>query len=72
MTSAYEKFMAANYALMACYEKVSTEQFNALSKSEQDSLCKAEQTAVKQFLSDDSINFKQLAKARLHAMEQHH
>ncbi len=58
MTSAYEKFIAANYALMACYEKVSTEQFNAMSQNDQDNLCKSEQSAVRHFLSDESINFK--------------
>jgi hypothetical protein len=72
MTSTYEQFIAANYALMACYEKVSTEQSQAMSAHDLDQLCKTEQSAVTNFLKNDSITFKQLAAARLHAMEHQH
>jgi hypothetical protein len=42
MSSVYEKWIAANHALFACYEKVPADQFNALAKAEQDNLCKKE------------------------------
>lgn len=70
MSSVYEKWISANHALMACYEKTPVEQFSSLSKQDQDSLCLNEQKAVAQFLKDDSINFRSLIQARLATMEQ--
>jgi len=70
MSSVYEKFISANLALMACYDKTPIDQFNALDKKDQDSLCMSEQNAVAQYLKDDSVNFKSIMQARLAAMEQ--
>ena len=72
MSSVYENWIKANNNLMACYEKTSAEQFQALSKKDQDSLCLNEQKAVSQFLKDDSVNFKSLIHARLAAIEGKH
>lgn len=72
MSSVYENWIKANHSLMACYEKTTAEQFAALSKKDQDSLCLNEQKAVSQFLKDDSINFRSLIHARLAAIESKH
>jgi len=72
MSSIYEKWISANHSLFACYEKVSTEQYNALSKADQDNLCKSEQDAVAKFLKDDSINFRGLINARISALNEQH
>lgn len=74
MSSVYEKWIAANHALFACYEKVPTDQFNALAKAEQDNLCKKEQDEVAAFLKNDSVNFRNIINERIFALasEQHH
>jgi hypothetical protein len=74
MSSVYEKWITSNHALFACYEKVSTDQFNALSKADQDNLCKKEQEAVSGFLKNDSVNFRNIIAERIAAVgsEQHH
>jgi hypothetical protein len=71
MSSIYEKWIAANHALFSCYEKVTAEQFNALSKHDQDHLCKNEQDSVASFLKNDSVNFRHLIKERLNAVSHH-
>jgi hypothetical protein len=75
MTSVYEKWIAANHALFSCYEKVPADQYNALSKKEQDNLCKKEQDEVAAFLKNDSVNFRHIINERIAALshsENHH
>jgi hypothetical protein len=68
----YERFIAANNALFACYDAVPVESYNSMSSQEQTDLCKNEQQAVRDFLKNDSVHFRELIKARLASMEQHH
>ena len=68
MSSVYEKWISANHALFACYEKVPADQFNALSKADQDNLCKKEQDAVSGFLKNDSVSFRNIINDRLAAI----
>ena len=74
MSSVYEKWISANHALFACYEKVPAEQYNALSKQDQDNLCKSESDSVATFLKNDSVNFRHIINERITALNQeaHH
>ena len=72
MSSAYEKWISANLALFACYEKVSTEQYEALSKSDQDSLCKSEAVTVASFLNKDEVSFKNILASRIASFDEKH
>ena len=69
MSSVYENFIKANHALFACYEAVNHEQWKALSKPEQDSLCKDEKAAVADFLKNDQVHFRELIQARINSFQ---
>jgi hypothetical protein len=47
---------------------VPADKFNALSKPEQDNLCKSEQNAVSAFLKNDSVNFRNIINERIAAL----
>jgi len=69
MSTNYEQFIAANQALMDCYAGVSAEQFSAMSRQDQDNVCKSEASAVRSFLANDSINFRHILADRIKSLE---
>lgn len=69
MSTNYEQFIAANQALMDCFASVPAEQYSAMSKLEQQGVCKSEAEAVKGFLTSDSINFKYILADRIKAFD---
>lgn len=69
MSTNYEQFIAANQALIDCYAQVSAEQFSALSRQDQQNVCRSESTAVRGFLENDSPNFKNILADRIRAYD---
>lgn len=65
MKTAFERYIEANNALSKCFEAVPLEQYNGLSASQQESLCKAEKQAVLNFLTTNQVGFANLIKERL-------
>lgn len=68
MSNVYEKFISANHALFACYDKVDVEAWKAMSAKEQAGVCATEQAAVRRFLQEDQVHFRSLIKARIDSM----
>lgn len=69
MSTNYERFIAANQALMDCYAGVPAEQYSALSRPEQENVCRSEAAAVRSFLANDSINFRHVLAERIRAFD---
>ena len=65
MNSTYEKFIAANHALMSCYENVPAEAFKAMDAKAQDAVCNEEKMAVHNMLKNDTVHFREVIKERL-------
>ena len=70
MKTTYEKWIEANHKLNKCFESVSMDKFKTMSDSEQKTLCKSEKDAVANFLTNNSIGFKQLLQERIDALNQ--
>lgn len=66
--SNYEKFIAANHKLFACYDAINVDEWKALNAKDQSAVCHQEREAVRAFLKDDSVHFRQLIKTRLDSM----
>lgn len=69
MSTNYEKFIAANQALMDCYAKVPAEEYSAMSASAQQDVCCNEALAVKNFLTSGQVTFKSILAERISALD---
>ena len=69
MSTNYEKFVAANQALMDCFKAVPADQFSAMSLSEQNDVCQAEGNAVRNHLNAGHANFASILSERMAALE---
>jgi len=69
MSTNYEKFIAANQALMDCFKAVPAEQFSAMSLSDQNDVCKAEGNAVRNHLNAGHANFSNILSERIAALD---
>jgi hypothetical protein len=65
MKTAFERYIAANNALAACYQATSFETYQKLSHSEQGNLCKSERDAVTAFLNSNQVTFANIIKERI-------
>ena len=70
MSTNYEQFIAANQALLDCFAQVPADKYSALSKSDQQAVCRSEADAVRSFLLNDSVNFKNILAERIRAFDQ--
>ncbi len=53
MSTNYEQFIAANQALMDCFENVPADKFSAMNKADQDNVCRNEANTVRDFISNN-------------------
>lgn len=42
MSTKFEQYIAANHALISCFEKVPADEFSALSNADQQNVCRSE------------------------------
>lgn len=69
MSTNYEKFIAANHALMNCYAGVSAEQYSAMSAMDQQDVCKSEAAEVRTFLVEGKVDFRSILAERIAAFD---
>lgn len=69
MNSAYQRFIAANHALMSCYEAVPAEAFKAMDAKAQDAVCHEEKTVVYNMIKNDEVHFREVIKERIAAFQ---
>ena len=69
MSTNYEKFMAANQALMDCYKAVPAEEYSAMSQPDQMALCKNEASAVASHLKSGHASFASILADRISALD---
>ena len=69
MPNSYFTFMQANDALAKCMAAQKVDQYQAMSAAEQDSVCRAEASAVRDVLSNDSVTFRNLLSERIAAVK---
>lgn len=72
MTTNYERFIAANQSLMDCFASVPAEQFSAMSKADQDNVCRSEANAVRQFIQNGTPNFRNILAERIASFDAKH
>ena len=65
MSSGYEKFVAANQALIDCMAKVDFAAYKALDAKAQDAVCSNEANAVAEHLRNDTASFRSIMNERL-------
>ena len=69
MSTNYEKFVAANQALMDCFKAVPADQFSAMSLADQNEVCKSEANAVRNHLNAGHANFANILSERIAALD---
>lgn len=69
MSTNYEKFVAANHALLTCMSSVPVEEFKAMTPADQDKVCCAESLAVKDMLSSGNLSFGAILNERLASLK---
>jgi hypothetical protein len=69
MSTNYEQFIAANHTLMNCYAEVPADSFSAMSKSEQEGVCRNEANAVRGFIAQEQVNFRSILNERISAFD---
>ena len=69
MSTNYEKFIAANSALIACMKAVPVEDFKAMSAADQANVCKTETTTVKSMLESGNISFGAILSERIASLD---
>jgi hypothetical protein len=69
MSTNYEKFIAANQALMDCYASVPAEQYSAMSQNDQQQVCKNEAAAVRDFITSNKVTFRSILAERIAAFD---
>jgi hypothetical protein len=65
MSTNYEKFIAANHALLNCMAQVPADEFKAMSAADQGKVCFTEATAVREHLETGNLSFGSLLKERM-------
>ena len=65
MSTNYEKYVAANHALLSCMAAVPADEFKAMSAADQGKVCLTEVTAVKDLLSSGNLSFGAILKERI-------
>ena len=54
---------------MDCYAGVSSDQFSAMSKMDQQDVCKSEATVVRSFITEGKADFKNILAERITAFD---
>ena len=70
MSTNYEKFIAANHALLTCMASVPAEEFKAMSAADQGNVCLSEATAVREHLASGNLSFGSILKERIASLNQ--
>lgn len=70
MSTNYEQYISANQALIDCFARVPAEQYSAMSKWDQEAVCRSEAEAVRTFLLNDTVNFRNILAERIRAFDQ--
>jgi hypothetical protein len=68
MSTNYEKFIAANHSLMNCFASVPAEQYSAMSRSEQENVCRNEADLVRQHIAAGNLDFKNILQERINSI----
>ena len=69
MSSAYERFIAANETLTKCWESVDVAKFQQMNAGTQAVQCRAEREAVADILRSGEVSFRSLLDARISALK---
>ena len=67
--STYQRFIQAKEAIFKCMESMTTEQYQSLGASAQETVCRSEGEKVASFLQNDSVHFKALLDESIAAMK---
>ena len=69
MSTTYEKFIEANNALRECYEGTKPKDYEGMTPFDKENVCKNEREAVSEFLSNNSLSFRNLVSERIDILE---
>ena len=69
MSTNYEKFIAANQALMDCYAGVPAEQYSAMSAYDQSQVCQNEAATVASMIRGGHADFRNILAERIKAFD---
>ena len=69
MPNSYLTFIQANDALAKCMAGQKAASLQALSAAEQENVCRAEASAVRELLANDSVSFRSLLAERMAAVK---
>jgi hypothetical protein len=64
----YVTYIKVNEALFKCYEGIKPKAYEALSKSDQENVCKTEREAVEAILASGELRFPSIVSERLNAI----
>ena len=70
MSTNYEHFIAANQRLIDCMAGVPAEQYSAMSRAEQENVCKAESAQVRSHIQAGHADFKNILAERINSLSQ--